>query len=690
MATFQGSNGHRYRVSLSGDAVENGTIVLAGESPVIISMAAGERKFVGFKSQTCKVKIVTDTPLLDLYGNSATSVAIKVYDGTDVIFRGYVVPFAYSQPYDGRCDVVEINAVDCITARQQVTYTNFGEPYGTDRTGLAIVQELCLRAGVSRIVEHVNFSAITYTGESPLNIPVAQAGFLQDEVGEVDVLSAIAKFFGYTAHVYGDTLYLYDEHYLTHSDEARSTDANVYTLSDGVFARTEAWHEGKSNKGARVVEGDGDFSPLAAQGIYLNNGILSGVTINVERAYDGVQITPEGADTSVLLPDVCADDNLEDNDNSLGNTMSTLQENTKDADYVQWRTPRKSKLMTFGVASGDSIVDGWGDISSPMTSNNWYNGAIPMKLVHAPRKRATLYGEDIIAPEIKYDGNVVWVRPMLSNVAADVYVGEQRGDKRYSHTGGLVKLTMTWFTTPNNSYGNIDDKLSDDTIRFINFISIANGNRYFVSDNASGKLPVWSTTKQSAKLLHDNGKLLPTNAAVNRYQSSVIISADDAAQVVVRIGWNMATDKIYSDHVNIFIESLTLEGYGDKLDTTYKDLRHEYNDGNDYIEASTMLTTRESGFIGALHEPINSRASVVPSRYWVGGYMARNDSEAIPISGILMEQLRERYGDPHKAYTMTVGKLLTPYKMTRYNGEKYTVEAYDMDIYNSRTTITIN
>lgn len=671
---FQGLDGHNYQVVLSGMGVTAEPLIFAGESPVVISMAAGERKFVGFKSQTAKVKIVTDHPMLELYGNSATSVTLVVADTTSqsILFQGYVVPFAYSQPYSGINDVIEIEAVDSITARKEIAYTNFGTPHGTDRSGLAIVQELCRRAGISRIVEHINFSKVGFTGESPLNVPVAQAGFLQDEVSEVDVMAAICKFFGLTAHVFGDTLYLYDEHYLTHSESSRTTDVNIYLYS-GTWNKSQSTHESAA-------------SPLSSQGIDINDGILSGVTINVERAYDGVQITPEGSDTSILLPDVCADENLEENDNNLGTNRRAYA----GSGYTQYRTPLKSKYMRFGKSEGGAIADfpalSNGDWLQPSASDdtNWIEGAIPMEYVQVTKTYLTDEGLEIDRKEAART-NMIWMR-----AASDTaYMGRQLAEKSYSHTDGYVEMYIAYRRTARNNWQlpEGDNLLTNETR--IKFLQLNVGGKYLVRD---GRLEGWGDSIDAPMYVKSN-KLRPTGEGILRYDNRFVVKTPNSGQVIAELR-GRGSASVASDY---YIESLRIESVGDKVNEAHRDMRHNYVDTpTEYIEAKTLLTTRNSGATGFVNESgtknyrVNARPSVVPATNWVGGYMARSSEEAIPISGILMEQLRERYGEPHTAYTMTVGKLLYPYKPTAYEGKKYTIESYDLDLYNTETTVTIN
>lgn len=199
---FTGRNGHEYEVAFVGSTVATDTIEL-GIPPATISMAAGEHKFCGFKSTTATVNILTDVPLVELYSDGVTDIRLTITDTTDnkVEFDGYVVPFAFDQPYTGKNDSVTVNAVDLLTARKSVKYAKIGSTFAVDEYAHDIVGGIAHRAGIKELVINLNFNGTAdamYT-DSPLNVLVAQAGFLQDEVGEVDALSDICKFFGYTA-----------------------------------------------------------------------------------------------------------------------------------------------------------------------------------------------------------------------------------------------------------------------------------------------------------------------------------------------------------------------------------------------------------------------------------------------------------------------------------------------------------
>ena len=619
---FTGRNGHEYEVALVGATVETATIEL-GIPAATISMAAGEHKFCGFKSTTAMVNILTDVPLIELYSAGVTDIRLTIEDVTDdkVEFDGYVTPFAFDQPYTGKNDSVTVNAVDLLTARKEVKYENIAtdneREYGTDRYAIDIIASLAHSAGIETIVEHINFDV---TATSPLNVRVAQAGFLQDEVGELDALSAICKFFGMTACCVGRTLYLYDEHCLLKADQGHRINANVYDISDGRAVRTAQYY-------------DSQDTPLNDQVLMSTDAVHNDISVTIERAYDGVQITPEGSDTSVLLPDVCADENLDTNDDILGTEVRLYQDYDpdNDIDYIQWREPRKSLLMVTGESSDAGPV-AWagGDKMLPdnADANYWQNGAIPIRIIHAKRTRATVFGEDIIAIDSATPTNMLWLR----GYGGSGYVARQRDDKRYSHTGGIVEVSMTYRLTYRSDWQDIEKVVDIDGIGFVGMLQVKVGDSYFLEDVKSGVAPAWGTSPNGHFLTKD-GKLLPTNQGEVRYAGRALIVVPNNGQIAVELRWNNGQFAGIASP-DMYIESLSINAVGEPMNLEDIELRHEYvADPREMLDVRTILTTRRATFTTNQSMPsyggINARPSVVTDTSWKGGYMGRSDSESI-------------------------------------------------------------
>lgn len=664
---FASRNGHTYEVAFSGEGVADATLTL-GVPPVVISMAQGERKFVGFKSTTATITIATDTPLLDLYTERVDGVAVVVTDTTSgtVEFRGYVTPFEFSQPYTG-LDTVTVSAVDALTARKDVRYNNVGSVHGVDAKAIDIVKAIVVRAGLSRVVIHANFSGVTFRGDDPLNVMVAQAGFLQDEVSDCDALSAICQFFGYTACAIGDTLYLYDEHCMLYADEAHRELAIGYTY----YPAQGAWgSEGILTEAA---------NPVRWQSI---SDTHNDVTVTMERAYDGVQITPEGSDVSVLLPDVCADANMSELDGVEKLTTATEE-------GVEYRTARDSHVMQLG---SNGLVP-----TEPeyVADDNWNGAAILMHVDRVKREEVT-FG----ASSTKYTvwtseggGNFIRIRPLTGVLNNSILVGRQDAGCAYSHTGGLVKLTMKFRMLALENWQDTSKTLevSDASTASLGLIAVNCGDKRLRYDfTPSALYNTWEAGYNGATILAIKGyELFPTATSQSMLTREVLIAPPSSGAISVDIAF--ANQPYGTQQYEYLIESLSLEGYGEPIDLECGDMRYTFK-GNkrELLEASTMLTTRKNGVESLDKVRVNARPGVVTDANWVGGYMGRSDSEAIPLAGVLMEQLKTRYAKPRAAYRMTATKYVRPYAPVRWMEKTYTVDAYDWDVEADAMTVTID
>ena len=694
---FVSKNGHTYEVRISGNNVADADLTL-GVPPVIISMAAGDHKFVGFKSTTATINIITDTPLLDLYAERVDDILVEVSDvtGGAMQFKGYVVPYSFEQPMTGCTDSVTVNAVDSLTVRKEMKYQNIGDVHGVDLLALDIVQGIALRGGLTRIVQHINFNWEIDQGLNPLAVMVAQAGFLQDEVSDCDALSAIFQFFGYTACAIGDTLYLYDEHCMLHAgDTCRELCGEFfYDVSRG------AWIE----SGRLVVD-----NPLSLQRVEMGD-VRAGISLSVERAYDGVQITPEGSEVSVLLPDVCDADNLTDNTGTLGSE----ERSRTDTDGDDYRTPLQSKVMELGknmpkdyVIEGE-ITDAWDMGNDPVLSDSWTNGSMVLRLRSYKKKTLEVEGIASAVRLAAEEKNVLWVRGEMATLAYDnpqyVLVGRQREDRCYSHTGGRAAIRLSFVETSKGKYdisSPVTAKPDAGAIGILDFLCLRAGKKVFTSDYYHGNSANrWENFdpegyREYSRFTLDGYTLLPTGLGSRIGSATAVVEVPDGERLVVELGWlNMHGACSYSGSTgNVWITSLEVVGDGDDINTACDALRHSFSnrEGGEYLTVGTLLTTRHADSKDGAGNGVNARPGVVAGNSWCGSYMGRvSADQAIPLAGILMEQLKARYGQPHAAFKMTAEGNIKPFAAVEWNGKTYTVEAYDRDIYDDTTTITID
>lgn len=651
---FVSKNGHTYDVRISGDNVADAGLTF-GVPPVIISMSAGDHKFCGFKSTTATMNIITDTPLIDLYASTPRDVKVEIHEDGALLFYGYVAPFAFDQVYTGKGDAVTISAVDILTARKDIKYANIGDVHGVDLSGLSIVQEICKRSGISRIVQHLNFnnSKDVMQSASPLDVMVAQAGFLQDEVGETDALSAICQFFGYTGHVVGATLYLYDEYCMD-----VTTSSNVYE-----------WSYAGWKMAAHCTD---DSSPLASQGVSTKD-IRNGISVSIERAYDGVKISPSGSERSVLLPEICS------GDTSDRSGAYTQVETINGVDYR--KIARSSKYLETGRGTESGLVPftGTGYLnSSPInaveeTPDDWRVGSALVELDKAEKK---IEGE-ILTSNSFSTSYYLWIRDGLwSHSASRTFTHKE--NMRYSHTGGKIVLKGKVCITD-----QLDDEypilpLDQKKDILINGpIRVRVGDKYI---NAIGKMLEGSYYLDAQVEGNDgigsqffNGNIVPTWSQFHESVGFELI-LDELPEGQVYLDFWANPDQTKRCY-NWLFTSLSIEAVGTKIEP----FEHNFRELGEQLSVNSILTARGN----------NARPGVVTSREYVALYHG-GGSYKVEDYGVSQWQLIGRYAQPHAAYKMTVEKYVKPYAPVAWNGKLYTVEAYDRDLYDDTTTITID
>lgn len=689
---FVGRNGHRYSVTFSGEGVGDKVITLQG---VTISMNAHDRKFVGFKSTSCQIAVKTSVPLINLYAAHVTDIAVKVMDETDgvCVFSGYVVPFSFEQPYTGVADAVTIDCVDAVTAIKDKKYlASSSVEYGCDvpaNTVMRVVRSMAGTGMVNRVIYHQNFDKVGGGSSYPFDAMVAQAGFLQDEMTALDALNAVCLFFGYTCSMVGDTLCFYDEHCMTKASDGKSHNAweGVLTTGGGSYTRK-----------------DGDNSPMKV--VDLGGRVLrNDMTVSVERAYDAIQIHLNGSDTAILCPDVCADENIATNADGRGTEEAWIKEELPEpvaaiSAIGEERLAIGSKVMELGMLDGEQ----WKAFDDPKYLKGYFGNGAQLMRVGDKNTLKLGYSDGSTAFTVTDRGekkNYLWVRNRDGNSrgAAAYQVAKQS-----SHTGGYVELRCKMYLAQEDNksveklegYEDLEPKLDTD---WMSVVQIRFGNVYYKTDyqdNAqcqydSARKAYWPTADEMTKVR------MTATATKHNAHGKVIVPVPNDGQVGLEIGWDgMGLIPPYNAY-GMMIEQLELVGYGDEMWTEHPELRCEFvTDPENVLEVETTLTTRKSvvdmdTMDARYYIGVNARPSVVQGEVFpCGGYMGRSDEETMPATGVLMEQLKGRYAEPHLRYQVTMEGEINPYDTVVFSGEKYTVEGYERDLVNNTMRIIIN
>lgn len=671
--TFRDLKGNIYDVMLG---TASGTVELA-VNPVTLTMEKGQRKFVGLKTLSATIRVVTDTPLLQLYADGATDVPvnIKKRSAADYDFCGFVVPFAFDQSNDGCADVVEVEAVDVLSAYKEVGYEEVleGVQHGTSRTALQVIEEICEYVGITKIVAHDNF-----TGDVALITHIiSDYAFIDGEghgEGLAEVVSEIAMHFGYTALVEGLTLWLYDESAL-----ALVKTAHVYTYAQ------DGWTASYAPEAFGEAELTGDH--VAAM-----NGRVS-----VERAYGGVEMKVDDTLGADIVRNVTAEDRLDGKLNA-GSEMSQYTH----AGVIAYRMPMKSKTVETGMSSGETLVpfvetDNYmfpGDSATAGRRGvNWY-GSLMMK---------TFSGEIATYESVTglKEQNMLWVRLAMPNetgiTTPRLLFSMKQGQER-THTGGLVRIAIKarvgkyTNSNPNGYYIPEGDEMVNEDVS-IPWLHVKCGNWYLrLGDDGYS----WQLNRGNGPFTLVKG----TNVGLNRmglmhYDSGWIAGPPDNGDGGYAIEGYLSTQQIDFGNkmMNFFFEEISILTAGDNIDKSV------LTSGSGETLSVDCKLVRKSADHGDRpfadgHLPYGQNGckrrvlSTDEAHDRHVRYLQTDD-----VCGVLADQVRDRYQTRHVAYQVTVDYDVKPYDAVTLDWadeDEKTVESWIFDIADCMKTILID
>ena len=672
---FTSIDGRTYVVLIKGRQIpnqESGAITLATD-PVRITMSAGERKFVGFKSTECTARISTDEPMDYLYANSMGDLQLIIKEAITprdqvTVFTGYILPFSFDQPLTGCNDDVEIHAVDAITSLKDIPYAPIAGTQATDAYAIDIIKAICqLSMRIDEIIVHANLGRDEGGNLiAPLNFSVAQTGFIQNGMSYTDALSEIAMFAGFTANVVGNVLYLYDEHYALAEGDTAMAYRYMY---DSEF---DEWNYITRPLMAPTEIGD----------------ISTDIKMNVERAYDAVQISPEGVEVSQILPEVLTDEAIMDIDYDDMRPSEYLQTNY--ADRITILVPQLSKYLNTGVPSSSGLVPPKNDEHYDYLSDPLISGSIPMVYYY------TGIDKDKADPYKKSNpvrNNMMWIDARRESICPILM---QKDDCMVTHTNGYMRILME--CRPHQCDELDVPMVPEENAIYKNYATIpwlhilCGGEELRSLQN--GGIIDWSNNSGPSPLFIGQQAGLGSKVADEHWDSGFVVKVPSNNPISI-LGWPRDITEVTS-LFTIYLTRLSIEGVGDAINEKSPELYKKYIDEPiDVLDVPIKLTSRHSGvtdIISGEHRTygVNARPCVVTDLTW-SGYEGRIDNESVPLSGALITQLADRYATTHPAYTMTaLDQGIKTYAPVMFRGKKYTVDAYERDLYNDEITITID
>lgn len=174
------------------------------------------------------LRMQTRTLIPELFASDVLDVTVKIYEGEECLFAGYLLPMAYSQDFVEPYEVLELNCIDALSALQYPAYKDIGKAWMSyDEARLEAGQLTfadILTSELSRVGGPLGGLNIWYDGsrslegsDDPLDIfrkvSINDLLFLgeeeDDEWKSAEVVEEILRYLGLHAVQRGTDLYIY-------------------------------------------------------------------------------------------------------------------------------------------------------------------------------------------------------------------------------------------------------------------------------------------------------------------------------------------------------------------------------------------------------------------------------------------------------------------------------------------------
>lgn len=679
--TFCDIDGVEYTVQIGTSA---GTLTL-GANPVTLTMAKAAHKFAGLKTMSATFRFITDAPLTSLYAATPTGIlaTLRMSSSSSYIFYGYVVPFAFDQPYDGCGDEVEVEAVDCLSAVKDISQSAYlnrsaQEFEALSQSALDILKGACEYAGITEIVEHLNFDE-----EALDSFEMSGKAFLDDygNNGETigNIVSWVAQFFGYTAVVDGRRLVLWDESALS-----TTRDAKVFTYFNG------SW-----NAGTTRVDW---FDEIQVGG---NDIRQMGGKVSVERAYDGVTMQVTDTNGAAIIPDLLDNASL-DGQYAADTIMHWYNQN---AGYGgAYRMAMASRIIETGRSTANGLVafseqDSYMEPNMGEPGDDWKLGSVLMKYWFLDKDED---GNTKPAAE----SNLLWVRVHRNNdttTTDEVSLFETKQGEARAHIKGPFRITIKGRWNVYSEYGRdgweVPEGSSSDATTQLKWLFVRCGNLYLnKASNANGY--VWSSSRVESPLMM-GAKDWQSGYASAQLDSGWIV-APPSTDGLISIEGYLPSGYI-AEGYDYFIEALKIETRGDAIDTDV--LTTEFiTNGIDNLQASVGIVGEKADDGSRLfvegHLPYHQngcRRRFVGNSGWQGAHVVLGTSHP-GVAGWVYPLLCRRYANKHIAYQVTVADYISYTAVMPWclidlawaDGPGKTVEAMTWDVADAQKTILID
>lgn len=678
-AQFLSRSGISYRLEIESAGITQAeTLTLSGVAPVTLTIRKPDVKFSGLRTVSATIRIMADKDMSYLYSDSPRGTAVRIYQvgsSNVLLFTGYLVPFSYDAPAQMMNDLIELEAVDAVSA---LKYSNFDITSTPYKTGpLTHISNILYILGLHKICIHSNFgksSQPTYTSIPINDVEINCHAWLptdwrwgKRETPLTEVISDIAQFFGYIAMLWGDTLFLFDPEAMTMMSQPYNCVMFDPTTQEVYTQYTDA------------------TSPLYS--LITVTADMFASTNNrhsIEQAYSIINMSPKDTSTYNVVSDLLHSDEAEATDiSSLNgdNSKLMLRETLRNTDV---------ETRIWNINDGSEI-----DLDMFVLDRSyWYAGlyntvpwcgAVPMQWAYynasepwnAKNKRKGIWvhlnnhptTENKPLVSIKSAARGLITANTRIRIYADIY---------YRNTPSSQEIFPPVY----------DGEGVDGTCRMPLF-RFKVGSRFLLAKAATSQLPYagqtkWSTTEGDMPCTFGAAGSKGEKPINANYNSLVELDSGwlEVDTPAGRVELYMSTPDTESGEIQIY--DLWICNFRVELATL--DMKD--------ADRKIVLNANSSEEIDVKYGLMNQLKSkrYCPLQQASGSWAAQTAANAttLPLSGVLDMQVRHRYVTKHDAWQFDLKAPILPWSVVTYNSAKYAVDALSWNLESGVRRVLLN
>jgi hypothetical protein len=193
-------------------------IILAGDSPVVVSYTESDRLYEPLRTSTCTIKVVSSSYLMNLYTGKAqgTQVVVKNEDTGEIEWCGFLQPNLYNQGFSAPVETIEFEASDCLNTLQYIDYSDVysnGRFVVTFKEIIDDIMDRCKLINSYYVTQKMYSDTFQSKTMDFNNFYISEYNFYSEEEEPwklKEVLEEICKYMGYVCFQWGDSVYFMD------------------------------------------------------------------------------------------------------------------------------------------------------------------------------------------------------------------------------------------------------------------------------------------------------------------------------------------------------------------------------------------------------------------------------------------------------------------------------------------------